>query len=133
MFRKVIVTVSDNKEKNTLFSVEERIEMIKSVTSDFPEGVVEVESFSGLLVEFVKEKKSNFVIRALRAVSDFEYEFQMAVMNKNLDPDFETIFLMTNKDYFYLSSSVVKQVACSKGDVSQFVPGFVEKKLKEKY
>ncbi len=130
LFRKIIVAVADNKEKNTLFSVSERVEMIKKVTEGMD---VEVESFSGLLVRFLKEKKCNVVIRALRAVSDFEYEFQMAVMNKKMNSELDTIFLMTNKEFFYLSSSIVKQVAREYGDINGLVPEEVEKKLKKKF
>ncbi|MFW5891680.1 MAG: pantetheine-phosphate adenylyltransferase [Nanoarchaeota archaeon] len=130
LFKRVIVAVSDNKNKNVLFSVDERVKMIREVCKDMD---VEVDSFDGLLVDFLKKKKCNIVIRALRAVSDFEYEFQMAVVNKDLDPELETIFLMTNKEYFYLSSSVVKEISLAKGKVSNLVPGIVEKELMKKY
>jgi pantetheine-phosphate adenylyltransferase len=129
LFKKVIVAVADNKEKKTLFSVRERVDMIRSVTKGMD---VEVEAFSGLLVDFLKKKGCKIVIRALRAVSDFEYEFQMAVINKDIDDDIETLFLMTNKNYFYLSSSVVKQLARENGNISGLVPKEVIDKLKEK-
>ena len=129
LFRKIVVAVADNKEKNTLFSVSERVEMIKEVTKGLD---VEVDSFSGLLVDYLKKKNCLTVLRALRAVSDFEYEFQMAVMNKSLNPNLETIFLMTNKEYFYLSSSILKQVAKENADIKKFVPKEVEEKIKKK-
>lgn len=127
IFDKVIVAVTDNDSKNPYFSVRERIEMLSEVTKGLN---VEVEGFDGLLVDYIKRKKSKVIIRALRAVSDFDYEFQMAVINKELSSEIETIFLMTNKEYFYLSSSIVKELAKSKADISKFVPKAVEKRLK---
>lgn len=129
IFEKVVVAVTDNPEKDVMFTFNERIDMIKKVTQGLN---VEVVSFRGLLIDFLKKMNCNVVIRALRAVSDFDYEFQMAVINKSLSPGLETVFLMTNKDFFYLSSSIVKQLSHENADISQFVPKYVQEKIKEK-
>ncbi|MGB9813465.1 MAG: pantetheine-phosphate adenylyltransferase [Thermovenabulum sp.] len=131
LFDRIIVAVLKNPNKKPLFSVEERVEMIKEATKHINN--VEVESFSGLLVDFAKIKNAKIIIKGLRAVSDFEYEFQMALMNKKLDKDIETVFIMTNTRYSFLSSSVVKEVASFGGCVKDLVPPHVEKKLKEKF
>lgn len=121
VFNKVIVAVLENPEKKSyLFNINERVELIKKVTDNLEN--VEVESFQGLLVSFVKEKKANVIIRGLRALSDFEYEFQMTLMNRKLAPDIETFFMTTRTEYAYLSSSAVKQVAYYDGSISEFVP-----------
>ncbi|MCX8110147.1 MAG: pantetheine-phosphate adenylyltransferase [Syntrophorhabdaceae bacterium] len=127
----VIVAVAHNIEKRALFSVEERKELIReSVNGN--ENVI-VDSFEGLLVDYVKKVNARFVIRGLRAMSDFEYEFQMASMNRNLNKDMDTIFMMTSKDYFFISSRTIKEVAGFGGCVADFVPPIVEKRLKEKF
>ncbi len=128
---KLIVAVLNNDEKKSLFTMEERIEMIKDAVKDYKN--VEVESFGGLLVDYVKEKGANIIIRGLRAVTDFEYELQLAQTNRELYKDIDTIFMLTNLQYSYLSSSIVKQVASYKGDISKFVTPFVAKKLGQKY
>ena len=128
---KLIVAVLNNDEKKSLFTMEERIEMIKDAVKDYKN--VEVESFGGLLVDCVKEKGANIIIRRLRAVTDFEYELQLAQTNRELYKDIDTIFMLTNLQYSYLSSSIVKQVASYKGDISKFVTPFVAKKLGQKY
>ena len=128
---KLIVAVLNNHDKNSLFSVDERLEMIKDAVKDY--GNIEVESFEGLLVDYVKSKNANIVIRGLRAVTDFEYELQMAQTNRELYKDIDTVFLLTNLKYSYLSSSAVKQVAAFDGDVSKFVTPLVADKLKRKY
>lgn len=130
LFDRIIVAVGVNSEKNPLFTTDEQIEMIKRSVAGLD---VEVVSFSGLLVEFAKKKGIHHVIRGLRAVSDFEYEFQMATMNRNMWDEFDSVFLMTDKDYFYLSSSMVKQIASAGGDVRRYVPIYVEKMLQKKY
>jgi len=130
IFDKVIVAVLDNENKSPLFTAEERIGMIKNVVKGMP---VEVETFSGLLVDYMKKKKTHTVIRGLRAMSDFEHEFQMATVNKFMDDDIETIFVMTDKKYFYLSSRLAKELAKLGGPVSEFVPKPVEDKLKVKF
>ncbi len=111
--------------------MEERIEMIRDSVHDIPN--VEIDSFSGLLVDFAKLKKARVIVKGLRAVSDFEYELQMALMNKKLDERIETIFIMTNSKYSYLSSSVVKEVSSLGGCVATVVPPLVEKRLKQKF
>lgn len=128
---KLIVAVLKNPNKKPLFTSEERIDMIKESVTNIPN--VEVENFSGLLVDFAKIKGAQVIIKGLRAVSDFEYELQMALMNKKLADEIETIFIMTNSQYSYLSSSVVKEVASFGGCVKDLVPLIVEKKLKKKY
>ncbi|MBR0038465.1 MAG: pantetheine-phosphate adenylyltransferase [Lachnospiraceae bacterium] len=128
---KLIVAVLNNYDKHSLFTVEERLEMIKDSVKDFNN--VEVESFEGLLVDYVKSKDAQLIIRGLRAVTDFEYELQMAQTNRELYKDIDTIFLLTNLKYSYVSSSAVKQVASFDGDVSKFVTPFVADKLKRKY
>lgn len=116
----LIVGILNNHSKNPLFSVEERVEMISALTKDYPN--VKVEAFSGLMVEFVKEKEANVIIRGLRAISDFEYELQMAHANRKLYPGADTMFLTTSLEYAYLSSTTVKEVAFFDGDISGFVP-----------
>ncbi len=130
IFDKLIVVVAYHKDKSPLFEVPERVEMIKEATSEM-EGV-EAESCGGLLVEYAKEKKATAIIRGLRAVSDFDYEFQMAQMNRELYSPLETVFLVPAESYTYLSSSLVKEIYTLGGDVSEFVPKPVEKRLKEK-
>lgn len=131
LFDRLIVAVLSNPQKKPLFTVEERIEMIRDSVHDIPN--VEIDSFSGLLVDFAKLKKARVIVKGLRAVSDFEYELQMALMNKKLDDRIETIFIMTNSKYSYLSSSVVKEVSSLGGCVATVVPPLVEKRLKQKF
>lgn len=131
-FDQVIVLVLVNPDKKGMFSIEERVELIKRVVKQFKN--VKVQSYSGLLVNFMKKKDSQIIIKGLRAISDFEYEFQMALMNNKLDPDVETFFMMTRAEYSYLSSSAVKQVAifggCIKGLVPEEIINDVVKKSK---
>jgi len=131
LFEEVVVLCAENSEKKTIFSVKERIEMLKEITQEIPG--VSIRSFNGLLVDYLKENKIRVVIRGLRAVSDFEYEFQMALTNKRLYPELETIFLMTDEVYFYLSSSVVKELAKYGQFVNEFVPKPVLERLKALY
>ncbi|MBO8159477.1 pantetheine-phosphate adenylyltransferase [Thermosyntropha sp.] len=130
IFDKIIIAVVHNINKKALFTLEERVELIKESISHLDN--VEVESFSGLLVDYIREKKACAIIRGLRTVSDFEYEATMAYMNKNLLPDVDTIFVMSRPEYIFISSSGVKEAAILGGDVSAMVPLPVEKKLKEK-
>ena len=130
LFDRLIVAVAYREEKGVLFSVEERLEMLREVTRGM--GNVEVTHFSGLLVDFAAARKADVVIRGLRFISDFEYEFQMALMNRRLSPSFETVFLMPSEQYTYLNSSLAKEIARLGGSVAQFVPPFVEGKLKAK-
>ena len=122
MFGKVIVVVMSNinKKNSGSFTVEERVEMIKKSVADIPN--VEVDHFEGLLADYAKLKNAGAIIKGLRAVTDFEYEFQMALTNKKLNPEVETLFLTTSAENMYLSSSMVKQIASMGGDVTEFVP-----------
>ena len=126
----LIVAVLYNSSKNSLFSSDERVSMIKEVTADIPN--VKVESFSGLLIDYAKKKDVHVSIRGLRAITDFEYELQMSQTNRKLNADVETLFLTTSLDYSYLSSTTVKEVASFGGDISQFVPEVVAEKVTEK-
>ncbi len=122
MFGKVIVVVMSNinKKNSGSFTVEERVEMIKKTVADIPN--VEVDHFEGLLADYARLKNAGAIIKGLRAVTDFEYEFQMALTNKKLNPDVETLFLTTSAENMYLSSSMVKQIASMGGDIKEFVP-----------
>ncbi len=132
IFDKVIVSVLENPRKQPLFTIEERVEMLKIIAPKYPN--VEVDSFHGLLVDYAKKKNSNIVIKGLRAIGDFEFEFQMALVNHKLDPHIETIFMMTNNRYSYVSSSIVKEIAYFGGDISELVPPeilpLIRKKIK---
>lgn len=129
IFEQVIIVVGDNPQKKPVFPLEKRIELVKVAIKDFPN--VCVDKFSGLIIDYVKNKKIKIVIRGLRAISDFEYEFQMALTNRKMDPEIETIFMMPDESYSYLSSKLIKEIASLGGDVSQFVPPFVERELKK--
>ncbi|WP_053219782.1 pantetheine-phosphate adenylyltransferase [Virgibacillus senegalensis] len=131
VFDKMIVTVFHNQSKSPLFSVEERIELLKEATIELEN--VEVDSSSELLMEYAKQKEATAIIRGLRAVSDFEYEMQITSMNRKLNEDIETFFMMTNNEYSFLSSSMVKEVAKYHADVSDLVPKVVESALKKKF
>ena len=119
-FDKLIVAVLVNVEKKGLFEINERVELIKRVTKDIPN--VEVEAFNGLLIDYMKKKESKVILKGLRALSDFEYEFQMALMNSYLDENIETLFMMTSAKYSFVSSSSIKQVAKFGGDLEGLVP-----------
>ena len=129
---KLIIAVSNNNKKNTLFKINERVEMVKEVLQDEKISNVEVDSFDGLLMTYASKKNANIIIRGLRAVSDFEYEFQMTGMNYKLNPRIETIFLMSSDKYQLISSKLIKEINSLNGDVSQFVPKAVEKKIIKK-
>jgi pantetheine-phosphate adenylyltransferase len=120
VFDKVIVAVLVNVDKKGLFNYEERVELIERVTKDLPN--VTVESYHGLLIDLMRQRDAKVILKGLRAVSDFEYEFQMALMNNKLDPEVETVFMMTSAEYSYLSSSAVKQVAKFGGSIEGLVP-----------
>ncbi|MCK4245015.1 MAG: pantetheine-phosphate adenylyltransferase [Candidatus Omnitrophica bacterium] len=126
----LIIAVSSNPTKKSLLSLRERILLLKETIKEMKD--VRVEEFDGLLVDFLKRKGVRIIIRGLRAVSDFEYEFQMVLANRKLDEKTETIFMMPTEAYFYLSSSLVKELAGLGADISRYVPKFVEEKLKEK-
>ena len=126
----LIVAVLVNRAKTPLFSEEERVKMLMEVTKDVPN--VRVEAFTGLSVDFVKKCEAKFIVRGLRAITDFEYELQMAQTNRIMAPGIDTIFLTTNLEYAYLSSTTVKEVAFYHGDISRFVPESVAEKIYEK-
>lgn len=128
MFDKVIVAVLINMDKVPCFTIEERIEFIKESVAHIPN--VEVVGFSGLLADYAKQRNATAVVKGLRAVSDFEYEFQMALTNKELNPELETVFLTTEAKFMYLSSSMVRQVASWGGDISNSVPKCIHDKIK---
>jgi pantetheine-phosphate adenylyltransferase len=131
IFDSVTIAVAKNPMKDTLFSLEERLEMIhESIKND--ENLY-VESFHGLLVEYVKSKNTNVVIRGMRALSDFEYEFQMSLMNRKLNKNIQTIFMMTDYKWFYTSSTIIKEAASYGGTIRGLVPDIVCQKLKEKF
>ena len=131
MVDKLIIGVLNNSTKTPLFSAEERVNMISEVCQDLPN--VEIKYFEGLLVDFVKEVGATIVVRGLRAVTDFEYELQWAQSNRIVCPQMDTMFLVTNVQYSYLSSSVVREYASHNGDISAFVPGIVAQKLNQKF
>ena len=131
VFDKVIVSVINNPNKKPMFDLEERVEMIKEATKDIDN--IEIDLFSeGLLIDYVKKKNINVIVKGLRAVSDFEYEFQMALMNRKLNKDVETLFMMTSSQYSYLSSSLVKEVFRLGGCIEGLVPDIVVERMKNK-
>ena len=127
----LIVGVLENRAKIALFSVEERVNMLQIITKDIPN--VRVESFSGLSVDFAKNMGAGFIVRGLRAITDFDYELQMAQTNRIMAPEIDTVFLTTNLAYAYLSSTTVKEVASYGGDITKFVPEYVAKAVIAKY
>lgn len=131
IFDKLVIAILNNPQKVPLFPLKERTAMIREVLKHQPR--VELDSFNGLLVDYVVKKKTNVVIRGLRALSDFEYEFQMALMNRKLNREVQSIFLMTDYKWFYTSSTIIKEAASLGGDVSGLVPPVVCRKLKEKF
>lgn len=131
VFDTVIIAVLNNSGKTPLFSVEERMHLILEATKDIPN--VEVDSFNGLLVDYMKKKKANTIIRGLRAISDFEYEMQNASINRKLNDSVETFFMMTNNNYSYLSSSIVREIAKYHASVQDLVPQVVEEALMKKF
>ncbi len=131
IFDEVMVAVAANPKKAPLFSLEERIDMFRKALARYRH--VKIEGFDGLLVDYVKRKKAVGIIRGLRAVSDFEYEMQMALMNRRLDSRIETVFLMPSEEYSFITSTIVKEAASYGGDVSSLVPKVVEEKLRKKF
>lgn len=131
LFDKIVVAVGDNPGKKPLFDSKERVAMIRQATSHLKG--IEVEEFSGLLLEYAKRKQAKIIVRGLRAISDFEYEFQRALLNRKVDSDIETVFIMAKEDYVFLNSSIIKELAMFNGNVKGFVPDVVEEKLKEKF
>ena len=131
IFDKLVIVILTNPNKVPLFSIDERIRMISQVLKDEPN--IEVDTFGGLLVNYAVQRNSNVLIRGLRALSDFEYEFQMALMNRKLNRDVQSIFLTTDYKWFYTSSTIIKEAASFGGDISGLVPEIVNRKLKEKF
>lgn len=131
IFDKLVVAVAINASKNALFTLEERVAMIKEATRNNPNVIID--SFEGLLADYVAEKEINVIIRGLRALSDFEYEFQMTFMNRKLNRHVETIFMMTGLQWFYVNSRIIKEVAVAGGSVKGLVPDVVCERLREKY
>jgi pantetheine-phosphate adenylyltransferase len=131
LFDRIIVAVLVNSEKRPLFSIEERVRTAREVFKDQPK--VEVDAFQGLLIDFAHQKQASVIVRGLRAVSDFEFEFQMALMNRRLAPDIETVFMMPAEAYTYLSSRVIREVFSLGGTISGMVPEIVEARMREKY
>ncbi len=131
LFDQVIIGIAASEKKNPLFSLEERIFLAKEVVSEWDN--VRVEGFDSLLIDFVHAQKANAIVRGLRAVSDFEYEFQLASMNRHLAPDVESVFLTPAEQHAFISSSLVKEVSSLGGDTSGFVPELVDKALKKKW
>jgi len=129
-YDRLVIAVADNRNKSSLFTLEERVALAKEVTQNMPN--VEIIGFSGLLVDFVKEINGNVLLRGLRAVSDFEYEFQLASMNRKLAPEVETMFMTPAEQYAFISSSLVREISALGGDVSEFVHPVVGKALKDK-
>lgn len=131
LFPNVIVAVAPNPQKTPLFNIDERLGMIREATQGFPD--LTIEPFSGLLIHYLRRKGAGAIIRGIRAVSDFEFEFQMALMNRKLDSKIETIFLMPSEEYSYLTSTLIKEVASYGGDISDLVHKSVLAKLQEKF
>ena len=130
VFDRVVVAVANNTSKKALFSISERVAMLKNVTKGIKG--VEVDTFNSLIIEYARLKKINVLIRGLRMTSDFDYEFQIALTNRRLAEDIETVFLMPSENVSFVSSSILKEVASLKADVSSFVPAIVQRKLKER-
>jgi len=130
LFERVLVAVLVNPDKRPLFTADERVAIIREVFREYPN--VEVDSFQGLLVEYAKRQRASAIVRGMRAVSDFEFEFQMALMNRHLEPTLETVFMMPAEQYTYLSSRLIKEVFSLGGDVSGLVPAIVEQRMRDK-
>jgi len=130
LFDAVIIGVAEREEKRPLFSLKERVDLVKEVVKDWDN--IEVYPFSCLLVDFVREKKANAIIRGIRAVADFDYEFQMALTNRKIAPEIETVFLLPSQEFIFLSASLVKEIAAMGGCVKNFVPKPVEEALRKK-
>ncbi len=131
IFDRLIIAVLVNSNKQAAFSLDERVDLIKACISGNPN--IEVDSFKGLLIDYMNQKKANVIVKGLRVVTDFEYEFQMALLNKNLDADIETIFMMTNSKYSYLSSSIVRELASLGANIDEFVPEIIKNRVLDKF
>ncbi len=131
IFDKLVVAILINPNKTPLFTLEERIAMLKEIFKDEPN--IEIDSFNGLLIDYAVKKNANIVVRGLRALSDFEYEFQMALMNRKLNRDIQSVFLMTDYKWFYISSTIIKEAARYGGEIKGLVPPIVYEKLRQKF
>lgn len=131
VFDRIVVAVAEQREKRVLFSVEDRVTMIREASAELPS--VEVRSFEGMLVEFARSQKIRTIIRGLRVISDFEYEFQMALMNRRLDDGIDTVFMMPSERFIYLNSTVVKEIARVGGPLEGFVPPGVARRLRDRF
>ena len=131
IFDKIIVAIAVNPEKKPLFTLEERLDMLRLVLKDYSR--VQIDHFQGLLVDYVAGQESNLILRGLRALSDFEYEFQLALMNRKLNRKIQTVFMMTDYKWFYISSTIIKEAAALNGKVDGLVPEIVNQRLKEKF
>ena len=131
LYDKLVIGVLDNSSKSPVFTAEERADMIRRVTNHMNN--VDVDTFSGLLVDFASAKKAQVIVKGLRTVADFEYEFQMALLNKALNPQYETVFMMTDTKFSYISSSMVKEVSKYHGDLTGFVPSEIISRIEEKF
>ncbi len=131
VFDRLIVAVADNPAKQALFTKDERVEMIRDVVK--PHRNADVDSFDGLVVDYVRRKKASVILRGIRTISDFEYEYQMALTNRTFAPDIETVFVMTHEEYSFVSSRLIKEAVSMGGDVGSFVPKEVEARLKKKF
>src|ERR687887_2038689 len=129
LFERIVIAVLINAEKEPLFSADERVSIIRDVFREYPN--VEVDTFAGLLVEYARRRRASAIVRGLRAVSDFEYEFQMALMNRHLEPALETVFMMPAEQYTYLSSRLIKEVFSLGGEVRGLVPSTVEQRMRD--
>ncbi len=134
LFDEIIIAVLNNLEKNPMFSVEERCEMLREILSEVEAGkcCLTVDSFSGLTADFAKKKRAAAIVRGIRAISDYEYELRMALMNRRLEPEIETVFLMAAEEYSYVSSNLMKQIFTLGGRVEGLIPALVEAKMREK-
>jgi pantetheine-phosphate adenylyltransferase len=131
LFDKIIVAILHNPSKNSFFSVKERMEMLRESLNE--SGNTEIDTFQGLLVDYALKRKAHAILRGMRALSDFEYEFEMALMNRRLNRDIQTVFLMTDLKWIFTSSSIIKEAARFGGDISDMVPAGVHRRLKEKF
>ncbi len=132
IFDKIIVVIAENSKKISLFSTEEKVDMITNVTKNIVKNI-EIQSFKGLLIDCVRANGANIILRGMRAISDFEYESQFALINKKMAPEIETVFMVTSTKFSYLNSSIVKEIASLNGCINELVPSYVEKKLKNKF
>lgn len=134
LFDRVVIAILTNSQKTPLFTTEERLEMVREIVlPKFPKVEIEVDVFHGLLVDYAKRKKAQVIVRGIRAVTDYEYELQMALMNRRLAPEIETVFMMPAENYSYLSSHLVKEIAGHGGTITGLVPSLVEQRLKDRF